>query len=253
MKLFIVLGFAALFNSGNSYQPAETKEDVLVKVWNAVGGKSAFEKSRYFRFDFTVESEGKVTTVRRHLWDRYTGDYRLERKTQDGQNMIVLFNTNSQTGQSYIDGMVETVDTNNTKNVSRAYTAFINDTYWLINPAKLEDPGVNVTLLPDEKADSLLCHVLGLTFGNDIGLTPQDQYWLYVNKETGEIVRWKYKLQNSATVGEWKWEPYRNIGGLNLSVRKTAPDGKRVISFPVAKVSESVNTELFNNAILSMD
>lgn len=253
MKLAVLLGFLVLTNPNNLHRPLEEKEDVLVKVWNAIGGKSAFEKSRYFRFDFIYESEGKVISVRRHLWDRYTGDYRLERTGNDGKKMIVLFNTNSQVGQSYVDGMVETIDSMNTKNVKRAYATFINDTYWLINPAKLQDPGVNVSLLDNETVDGIECNVLGLTFGNDIGLTPQDQYWLYVNRVSGEIVRWKYKLQNSTSTGEWKWESYRDIGGMKLSIKKVTLDGKTNISFPNAKILESVNTELFENAILTME
>ena len=253
MRIFILLGFIALTQPGNSFRQTESKEEVLAKVWNATGGKTAFEKSRYFRFDFTYESEGKVLSVRRHLWDRYTGDYRLERTGNDGKKMIVLFNTNSQSGQSYVDGMMETIDSMNTKNVKRAYATFINDTYWLINPVKLQDPGVNVTLYDNETVDGTECNVLGLTFGNDIGLTPQDQYWLYVNQKSGEIVRWKYKLQNSTSTGEWKWESYRDIGGMNFSTRKISSDGKAVISFPNAKIMETVNTELFENAILTME
>ena len=37
----------------------------------------AWEKARQFQFDFVVVQEGKEVARFAHVWDRYTGDYRV--------------------------------------------------------------------------------------------------------------------------------------------------------------------------------
>jgi hypothetical protein len=70
--------------------------------------------------------------------------------------------------------------------------AWINDSYWLLMPYKLTDPGVRLRhlgtrALPDgEQAD-----VLGLTF-SAVGLTPQNRYEVLVNARTRLVERWLF-------------------------------------------------------------
>lgn len=242
MRNFFLCGLFCIFIS--SCGTAQPKQEVFEKVWKAVGGKSKFDKSRYFQFDFAVKREGKSGIPRKHLWDRYTGDYRLETSDATGRKTVALFNVNSKAGEVYIDKVLQQ-GTEADLQLKKAYGAFINDTYWLMVPLKLQDDGVNTALVADENIDGTVCNVIHLNF-DKVGLTPGDQYWLYVNSKTGEIIRWKFLLQNQTKESVFKWSPYQDLGnGLKLSTEKTNINGKNTIYYPVAKVLRKVDKNIF--------
>jgi hypothetical protein len=189
----------------------------------ALGGETAWEKARQLRFDFVVEREGKRAAEFRHLWDRYTGDYRLLGTDKTGAPYAVYFNVNTREGSAYVNG--RPVDGEEKKRLLEiAYGRFINDSYWLLAPWKVFDPGVRREY-DGEKAgpDGELCDVLRLTFDN-VGLTPKDVYWLWVTRDGRRMVQWQYLLggaQEEPTTAFWK--DWRTFGGVALSLEKTFP------------------------------
>ena len=222
----------------------QTKEDVIEKVWEGAGGKKIWKDSRFLTFVFEPEKDGKTSIRRSHLWDRYTGDYRFESNTADNQKLIVLFNIKNQKGTSYLNSKALS-DSANVKQIEKAYSYFINDSYWLLAPLKLEDEGVIVSLEDTEVIEGINCEVLHLTFGN-LGLTPGDQYWLYVNSESGQIKRWKFLLKGKKEPGIFDWVNYKDLGGgLKLSTRKEDINQNNSINFPVASVLISVERQKF--------
>lgn len=170
----------------------ETRADtVAMKVFDAYGGPEAWAQLPYLRFDFATGTDTSRSVHARHLWDRVTGDYRMEMPMGEDTLYVALFNVNSREGNVYMDG-VQVDSTREAELLDTAYRRFINDTYWLLMPVKLMDPGVNRTYLPDSStADQ---DVLHLSFG-EVGLTPGDQYWVYVDAETGLVDQWAYRLQ----------------------------------------------------------
>jgi hypothetical protein len=242
MKKILLCQLMLMFLFFSAY--AQDKEQVFQKVWDAVGGKSTFEKSRYLQFTFAAERNGQMGNGRNHIWDRYTGDYRFETKGADGKISVVLFNVNTQKGSAFENGNA-LPDTTATKMVKKAYAAFINDSYWLMVPLKLQDPGVNTALEASEDLNGIKCEVIHLNF-DKVGLTPGDQYWLFVDDKTGEIIQWKFLLQGQTKSSVFQWEPYQDLGnGLKLSTKKTNKESNTSIVFPVAKVLPSVANDIF--------
>jgi len=221
-----------------------TKEDVINKIWESSGGRKTWQNSRYLKFAFAPQRDGKTVSSRTHLWDRYTGDYRYEAKTSTNQNLLVLFNVGSLKGSSYLDGKI-LPDSLNVKEIKRAYGHFINDSYWLLAPLKLEDEGVNVTLKDSEDIEGTKMNVLHLTFGK-VGLTPGDQYWLFVDSLSGQVKRWKFLLQ-SKQEGDFRWTDYKDLGGgLKLSTfKQSLKQEGGGIKFPIASVLTTVDREQF--------
>src|SRR5882672_2257837 len=88
-----VLGFAGLRQmvSQETASPDPQAQEVADRLMKALGGKENWEKARYLRFDFVVEQKGKVVGDFKHLWDRYTGRYRVQGSTDKGQSYTVLF------------------------------------------------------------------------------------------------------------------------------------------------------------------
>jgi hypothetical protein len=132
------------------------------------------------------------------------------------------------------------------KLLERAYGRFINDTYWLLMPMKMEDPGVNLAYDGEKEIDGADYDVVKLTF-NGVGLTPGDTYWVYVNRKTHLVERWEYILEGdvaearkrAATGGEeaapkrtlWLWRDWQQFGPIRLSTLKTQPGGDVSIMF----------------------
>lgn len=200
-------GEASMEGSSHAMPPMENKADSLaMQVFEAHGGPAAWANLRYLQFDFAVQAAPPdsadssaappARTVRgRHLWDRMTGDYRLETPGGGDTTHVALFNTSAHAeGSVWLFGE-RVAAGEEAELLETAYRRFINDTYWLLMPVKLFDEGVRRSYLPDSSRDGM--EVLHLSFG-DVGLTPGDQYWVYADEETGRIRKWAYRLQHHA-------------------------------------------------------
>lgn len=103
----------------------------------------------------------------------------------------------------------------------QAYVRWLRDSYWLLAPCKVQDPGVT---LGSDGAGRLL-----LSFDPEVGVTPGDQYALTVDDD-GRVTAWDYVLQDGET-GSFAWSDYERHGPLVLSTRRTSADGATVVRF----------------------
>ena len=218
----------------------ETYADTLaLRVYEASGGPAAWHSLSYLRFNFTVARGGERQRTVRHFWDRRTGDYRVEQRGPGAESYVVLFNVNTREGQGYWQG--DTLEAkSNTEQLEDAYRRFINDTYWLLAPFKLFDPGVNRTYAPDSSDEAT--EALHLSFG-DVGLTPGDQYWLFIDKGTGRLVRWTYVLESDGPETpprSFVWDDYEEHitpgGPIYFATRK------RGVGAPFAIYNDAIKT-----------
>jgi hypothetical protein len=205
----------------------------------AMGGTAAWNRARFFRFDFVVIREGKKVAAFSHWWDRYDGRYRVEGVDPDGGRWQAFFNVNTREGEYLVNGG-RTEGEVRTKGLEKAYGRFINDTYWLLAPWKIFDPGVHRKYIgPVQSADGRDCDEFELSFG-DVGLTPKDLYWLDIDRQTHLLDQWKYVLNGAdepPTLVSWvDWGRY---GPIQLSARKPFVDKPVEIRFENLSVSET--------------
>ena len=227
-------------------QAADTKAAAVAdRVMEALGGADAWNKTRYLRFDFAVERDGKTVMRRAHTWDKWTGRYRLEASTREGEAYVVLLNINTKDGRAWLKG-TELQGDEAAKYVEQGYAAWVNDTYWLLMPYKMKDPGVSLALDGEDKKGGEAWDKLRLTFDN-VGLTPKDRYWAYVNRKTGLVDRWAYVLKGEnkpPTTFTWQnWKKYGNV--MLADDRRNPADGTRIY-FPVLDVPGSLPDALFS-------
>ena len=225
---------------------------IVDKVWKHLGGEAAYEKCRYVEFTWTSEADGNVKSERKHTWDRYAGDYVLEfvdSKTSDEYK--IYFNVDSKKGVALRNGSA--VDAaENAELLERAYGLFINDTYWLLVPTKLQDPGAKIRFVghagqPEADSSEGEFVILHLYFDKKVGLTPGDQYWFHVTHE-GEIVKWRYVLEDGHE-GEWDWADEKDCGmGVVLPMKRVSSDGDRAIVFRDVKFSHERDRSVFESA-----
>lgn len=181
---------------------------MVTALMDAMGGLDAWNRLPALRFDFVALRGGKELVRRRHWWDKAHGRCRVEWTDEKGRPVAAVVNLADRTGRSCTGGAADS-DTLLQKHVEDAYAIWVNDTYWFAMPLKLHDNGVKIAYDRSEKRAGEEYDVLSLTFGN-VGLTPKDHYWLFLNRKTHRIDRWQYVLQGQKpppTAAAWGgWE-----------------------------------------------
>lgn len=223
MKILIIAGL--LFIAGACSTPSGEKEAPVDKnppaegfdlegsdslaiaiadqVMEAQGGRKAWDEARYFQWDFFG--------ARRHLWDKKTGDIRIE--TRD----TAVFITNIEGGPGQFSNKGTTLEPNDSLQ-ERAVSMWINDAYWLFMPFKLKDSGVTLKYLrEDVTLTGGHAHVLGLTF-REVGVTPDNRYEVYVDKGTNLVTQWVFyrNYDDEAPGFVTPWAGYAPHGNLML-------------------------------------
>lgn len=231
-------------------------DSVAWTAYEAMGGPAVWEHLPAVRFDFAAQADGDPPPVnrRRHLWSRTTGDYRLE--TVRGDSVyVVLFNTQTRAGQVFATASradTATVspvpDSQRQGWLDRAYRAFINDTYWLLQPTKLFDPGVTRTLEPDSAANGQA--VVRLAF-EGVGLTPGDRYWLYFAPGNALPAAWRFHLEGDSTAGPLIRSAGDTVlatpfGSATLRTRHRVGTGRTILTDHVA-LPDSANAAFFTD------
>lgn len=214
-----------------------------MRIADAAGGLEAFASLPALRFDFAVVRDTAEVTRRRHLWDRKGDRYRLEWTGGEDSVYVALFSPSAfddeaPAGQVALNGQALSGEARDIQ-LRDAYETYINDSYWLLAPLKLFDPGVRRAIDPDSGAS-----MLAVSF-DGVGLTPGDRYWVKADGVSGAMTGWSYQLEGATSVGMWDWTEAEPIdtprGPLTLATAKTKPDGSATIlttTYPVPAASE---------------
>ena len=185
--LVIALSIGSLLR--NESPPPASADELAAAVMKASGADAWPKVTRVkFTFDF-----GKG--ARSHDWDV--------------KNHTDTVTSNGKTMTAKLNGSHDNPDAKN------AFGAWTNDTYWLMAPLKVMDPGVHRTLKPDETIDGKTYHVLHLSFDH-VGMTPTDQYNLFVDPETNLVRHWDY-IPAKGQQRRFTWDEYKDFNGLKLS------------------------------------
>lgn len=244
-----VLAVAGLLTAASAFAETPAASDpkamaLADEVMVALGGQDAWKATRYLRFDFAVEREGKTVVSRAHTWDKGTGRYRLEGKDKQGRPYVSILNLNSKAGSAWREGR-RLSGAEEKKQLEDAHATWVNDTYWLLMPYKLKDPGVRLGYAGLEKGDGAEWDKLLLTFHN-VGLTPKDRYWVWVNKKTRLVDRWDYILDGGpGPATTFLWKDWRAYGGIRLAPERVDPKKGTRIFFPVLETPQSLPDAAF--------
>ncbi len=229
--------------------------EIVKQMWQALGGIENWREVGYLSFHWLVEREAKDIADFRHDWDRFGNRYRVEGTNRDGQHFVVIFNTESRQGQTYLDGAQVEVDSTKRKLLDMAYGRFINDSYWLIMPYKLQDPGVVLSYEGEEDWNGKQFDVIKVTF-EQVGLTPGDTYWAYIDKEDRLMKKWEYHLQGwepERERGGSAWTQWQQFGDIKLALSRPFNSGSGRIYFKDVIVSDTVDDAIFANTSRSFE
>ena len=220
-------------------------QEVAARVMQSLGGREAWDRTHYLRFGFGMEKDGKFQG-RRHVWDKWTGRYRVEGTTREGQPFVTLMNVNSKEGRAWLAGK-ELAGVDLKKALERGYGMWVNDTYWLLMPYKMRDPGVMLTYAGEEKTNGVTYDKLKLAFDN-VGLTPKDNYWVWVNRDTGMVDRWDYVLMGEKVPPTtWMWTGWKKYGDIMLAGERMNSKEKEKLLLPDIAVLTEVPDKVFTS------
>jgi hypothetical protein len=196
-----------------------TADGVAQRAIDVLAGP-AWNEARYFAFTFNVEREGKNLASYKQQWDRFTGDYLVTGKNREGEDVRVVMNVNTKEGKGWKNGQ-PVADPKDL--LTFGYRRFINDTYWLLMGFKTFDPGVSREYAGEKRdACGTIHDAVRLSFAN-VGLTPGDVYWMWVNRDTGLVDQWHMKLEGAKPEDDPSvvlFHDYRRFGGLLISTRR---------------------------------
>ncbi|MDQ3197658.1 MAG: hypothetical protein M3Q46_00480 [Verrucomicrobiota bacterium] len=209
MKSIIALALGALCSLPLvSIQAAENNGDAAAladAVWKASGGE-IWDKVKSIDFTFTVEKEGKTVASAEHHWEVPTWSDSVKWKGKDV--LVNLANPGTE------------------EDSKEAYARWVNDSYWLLAPLKLKDRGINLTAEGTKEIGGAERKVLRLSFG-EVGLTPKDQYLLYIDPKTNLVSSWDYMPEPGKSMHA-TWTDYQKSGGLTLATDHQMDGGIRI-------------------------
>lgn len=180
-------------------------EQLAKEVWQACGGEN-WANVKAIDFTFAVEKGGKVVSQAEHHWDVAAQTDHVRWKDKD---VTVDLAQPAQNDEG-----------------KAAFARWVNDSYWLLCPLKLRDHGVKVTAEGTKEMDGARRQVLRLSFGG-VGLTPTDQYRLYIDPATKRVMSWDY-IPKTGEPMHGTWQDYTTSGGLTLATNHTVPGGVRI-------------------------
>lgn len=195
------------------------------------------------RFRFVVLSGDERVADAFHRWDLRGGrDHVTWSEAGHAYDVVVALDARTATGT--LDGAPLSGEAAHDA-AEKAYERWVNDSYWLLLPLKLLDPGVRLTLDPPREHAGRRYEILSLRFDH-VGLTPGDHYWLFVDPQTARIERWEMVLegQTSAPRGT-SFERHTAVGPLELALDHATDDGQKHIRFEDVAALDAVDPRDF--------
>jgi hypothetical protein len=138
-------------------------------------------------------------------------------------------------GRAWVDGQAIEGDSL-AKLLKLARRLWTNDTYWMLMPYKLRDPGVMLKHEGNVQEGGRACEKVALAFDN-VGQTPGDRYWIYVDPKLHRIVKWDYLLQGETEMDSATWEGWQEHGGLWFPTAHRKPPNLNIYTRDIEAVS----------------
>lgn len=233
---------AILSVSAARAQSDSVADSIAMRLIESAGGAETWARVPYVMFNYThVMGKTPARTIR-HLWNRQTNEYRIELPGPTNEPYVVLFDLDTRQGTVHWNG-AELEGRAAAEKIEEANRRFVHDSFWLLTPLKLFDPGVERTFVAD--SSDATTDVLRIRFSLS-GYAPADEYWLYVDKQSQQIARGQYwgpHDARSAAPREFVWDEFEqhwtDAGYVYLSTRKRAAGQPHAIltnklQFPVA-------------------
>ena len=186
--------------------------EVADRVMLGLGGREAWDETRFLTWSFFGS--------RRHVWDKQSGDIRVEGVDRETERpYLILMNLYEKQGRAWKDGAAVTDPDELVEMLEYGESVWINDSYWMFMPYKLKDSGVTLKYLgKGQMLDGRSAEILQLTF-EAVGRTPQNKYKVYVAEDSGLVEQWDYFSDATHEEPQFSspWHNWQRYGRILLS------------------------------------
>lgn len=175
------------------------------RAMDAMGGRAAWDATRLLAW---------TIFKRNHVWDKWTGDYRME-----ADSTLVIMNIHTKAGRAWEKGAEVTDAAKRDELLRDALSVWINDSYWLVMPYKLKDTGVTLRYAGERPTeDGREADVVELTFAG-VGDTPENKYQVWIDRETDLVTQWAYfeKAGDAEPKFTRPWTGWTRFGDISLA------------------------------------
>lgn len=227
----ILLVHASVFAQSGTQADSERKARQLAEATlDEMGGAERWNDTRYLVWENFGE---------RHYWDKWTGDFRWE-----DDSLTAIMNIHSMEGRFWIDGVEITDDEELAKRLEHVYARWVNNSYWLIMPYKMLDPGVHLRYMGEDTTQSAgMADVIEMTFDH-VGLTPENKYMVYIDKESGLVSQWSWWRQRDNPEPNFTrpWTNWKDYNGIMMSTGR----GEERVDIAYLDVPEELPRGIFD-------
>ncbi|TMQ68781.1 MAG: hypothetical protein E6K80_13850 [Candidatus Eisenbacteria bacterium] len=189
MPVFLALAVCAAGWARSETKDSDPKAvEIADQVIGALGGKEKWNAMPCLGWTFEAAVKDTMRPGgRHHVWQKSTGWHRVEGKNRQGQPFVIIQRLGTPEGKAWVNGVAIEGDSLQ-KLLKRAQSMWTNDTYWMLMPYKLRDPGVRLHYEAEVKDDGITYDKISLSFEN-VGETPGDHYWIYVDRANHRVER----------------------------------------------------------------
>lgn len=223
MRLRLALAALALFalaaparaedSAPSTGTPDARAVRVADDVMKALGGRQKWDALPGLTWRFQVILNDTVRSTRYHAWDKHTGWHRVGYHTAAGDSFLIIEKVGTPEGMAWANGSPIEGDSLQ-KLITRAMRLWTNDMYWMLMPYKMRDAGVKLVWDSEKKVDGKTYDVIAMTFDH-VGQTPEDHYWVDVNRANHRVESWSMVLQGDQPPPvRWSWEGWSRSGDL---------------------------------------
>jgi len=201
----------------------------------ALGGAAAWDQAKQIRWSQKYYRDGKLVAWFKHSWDRWNGRHRFEEiniasleeaeregRPGDVQVTVAMYDLFDHDGKGFATFDGQQVDTSSRDRiVANAYRNWQADSYRLLVPYKMKDPGVVLALEPPRQPQGGLCDpgcdVVKVTFAPEVGT---DTWYLSINTSSHmpEILERDMPASGGSAGGRlgFKLSGWVSAGGIKL-------------------------------------
>jgi hypothetical protein len=228
---------------------ADPAADELARRVIEIQAGPSWQKARFLSFTFKLDRSGQSAAVFPQQWDRLTGDYRVSGNDPKGVPFVVVEDVITKAGKAWQNGVAVTDPAALKEMLDLGYRRFINDTYWLLMPLKMLDPGVYRTSL-GERTDACgrKWDVVKVIFDQGPNV-PTDVYWAWINRDTGIVEEWDMKLAGTpadARPVEVFFHDFKRVSGVLISTSREVKGKNQTVRIDDLKILSEVPKGTFD-------
>lgn len=239
-RISISLAFLFLLNFTPLKSNGQSQPKIINKLLEGIGGKRSLNEARYIMFTCTNDGNNQISGEHTYIYDREANNVRFEGKTNEGNSLVALFNSQKNSGKLFLNNEI----IQESELLDSIIQQFNKDAYLLFTPILLANNILNPTLQDSVIIDLKRYFVLGINASNHNFESAK----LYIDSQSGLLKKLETFNEDNQKTHEFFTSKIKDVGGgLILATQFTDKMSGSVFQYPVVAAFLNVENSKFNN------